>query len=283
MKILLPVILTSAFQCSSAWAFEWFVDGDLSIGSDSNVSRSEFDSDRREDDFKTWNLSLTLEDQLSRQTGFSSNVRVSGQLFDTYTALDQTSVDFSIDYFFAPFHGFGSSTFQFGLAAGMSEFDSALRDRNHGSAAIIWSKRLTDRLSIRSGVRQTLEESDSEVFDIEKRDLFINFDLSNPNGWALQTSAILQNGDIVSSARPTHLKFIKAAEALIWDDAFGGQPADMIAYRLDATSLIFRFGANYALNQNNTLDFSFTTLQTEADENISYQRSISSFSFLHRF
>lgn len=267
-----------------AQAITWFVDAEVGADSDSNVSRSQYDSDRREDEFKHANLSLTLEDTLTRQSGFSSRLEFSAASFDGYTALNQQNLDLSLEYVVQPSYGFTANNYVLGLAFGVSEFDSEIRDNQHASLTLQLNKRLTDRLTLRSGLKHTVEDSDSKVFDIGKSDLFLNLDLNTNWGMALQGSLIYQQGDIVSSSRPTHLKFIQAADALIWDDAFGGRAANVIAYRLEADSLIFRGSLNFALTQSTTIDLSVTTVQTESPQYpIEYQRTISSFSLLHRF
>jgi hypothetical protein len=61
---------------------------------------------------------------------------------------------------------------------------------------------------------------------------------------------------------------------------FGGRAPD--AYRLDATTLIFELGLNYALSGRQALDFSFLRFNSKADVG-DYDGNQVRATYLHRF
>ena len=133
-----------------------------------------------------------------------------------------------------------------------------------------------------AGARADFRFASSEVFDTAKGQLFTQANFSPAGRVVLRTGLSLVFGDEVSTATPT-LAIINAASSIEPDNAFGGFEAERFAYNLNATSVILELGANMEFTPQISGDIGFRYVDTQADENISYERYLFTVSARYAF
>jgi hypothetical protein len=67
------------------------------------------------------------------------------------------------------------------------------------------------------------------------------------------------------------------------DDAFGGTAANQFAYRIHAYTHVVTLGFNFPFATHHALDFSARYAHADADNDLTYDRTLYSVAYLARF
>ena len=257
---------------------------DLSAIYDDNIRRAKYDEDIRED--SVLNLSFRAQKNLSssRFSKLGIAAKVDAEKFSTFDTLDNVSFGVGLKYSFGFSSAFTAPMYSLKLDAGGVESESEMRTANTASVGLEMNKWLTNKISLTTGYKAKLQDSQSEVFDTVEHQFFANLDLELSARHLFYLTYHYIAGDIVSSATPK-IAIINAADAIEPDDAFGGIAANQFAYRLDAVSHVVTLGYNAAISGNLSLDLSYRFIDSEAtvDPFIYYDRSIVRASLVGRF
>ena len=259
------------------------LNGDVTWLYNDNVTRAQRDVDIADDTAVEGGLSLSWS--TPGLTGQSFAFAMSGKAvkFNRFDGLDHAELAFEGAYRVQFARGFFAPVYELSFKAAKLEHEAALREGYQFEFGAMATKRLTDRLTGRTGLRLTRRGAEEgAVFDIERGNLFVNVDWRVTGGSLAYITWIGSRGDVVSTAQPT-FPIVDNAEAIEPDTAFGGAEANRFAYRLDADVHILTLGVNISLGPATSLDLSVEGLTADAVADIEYQRGIGRISLLHRF
>ena len=259
------------------------LNGDVTWLYNDNVTRAQRDVDIADDNAVEGNLSLSWSTPGLQGQSFSFAMSGKAVKFDRFDGLDHAELAFEGAYRVQFARGFFAPFYELSAKAATLEHESALREGYQFELGAMATKRLTDRLTGRTGLRWTRRGAEEgSVFDLERANVFVNVDWRLTSGSLAYATWIGSTGDVVSTAQPT-FTIVDNAEAIEPDTAFGGAEANRFAYRLDADVHILTLGVNISLGPSTSLDLSVEGLTAEAVAGIEYQRGIGRISLLHRF
>ena len=283
-----------------------FVDGAAEIGYSTNQNNAENAVDR-EDGFIA-SVSGSVRHRILLGDGFGLQIggRLEADGNERFGDLSRLGGGVNARLSWKPIVGFTAPWFALDTSVMLSEFnDSDIRDGFNGRIGLTAGKRITDRLSGRIGYNFDWREAfGGRAFDTRGHSLFASMSYRPHRQWVLYARYDGRSGDVVSTALPSN-KIIAAAEVIEQDDAFGIGSVNRglligpgpgpgpigpgfnnnqrFAYRIDAISHQGRFGANYALARNMSLDLSARFRATMGDGDNDYQVISMQGAFLYRF
>lgn len=259
------------------------IDVEVGMTYDSNITLAELDDDILSD----LSLAVALMQTTTRGIGFDTawgwNVRADGRTFRDHSDLDELEVGIGLFLRHQPGRGFGAPVIEVGVSAAFIDSASDIRDGHTTQAGAMLTRRLTDRVAVRLGVRHTRRSARSgSVFNLSRNNVFVSADWFPRRNRVVYATWAHATGDVVSTAEPT-LKIINAASAIEPDDAFGGADANRFAYRLDADVHILTLGMNLALGRHRSVDVSVQGLTASAEGGNDYDRLSTRLAWLQRF
>ena len=139
------------------------------------------------------------------------------------------------------------------------EFGSELRDGDRSSIGISLRKPVTDRISLFSAIAHNERNAKSSVFTGRDHSARLNVDYSLTPTSTLYMTGEYRRGDTVSTGRIS-LATLDTAKVLAPDTAFAGR--GLLAYRFDATTLIYTLGYNLPFGPRDSFDLSWRRAQS---------------------
>lgn len=255
---------------------------EVSIVGDNNLNKAQSDSDISEDRFYDLRTSATYFFRLNQKHALIVSGAVNAEEYTEFKGLEKTTAGLNLTWQFITQSGFNAPLYSLSVSAEQADFATDIRDGQTLRFGANLNKRLTDRITATLGLDFKRHEADSEVFDNQESRFFTNFDYLLGAKSTLYATYSFISGDIVSTATPT-LVILNWAEVLEPDNAFGGTTGNAIAYRLTAKTQVLNFGINYAINEQNSLDFSAMSVHSQADADIEYDRVLLRATYLTRF
>lgn len=257
---------------------------EVAIEYDDNIGRTKYSEDIRDDTILNFSLTGTRLMKTGRFSHLSLGASLDMEKYSDFQLLDNIQYALKLKYSFAFASGFLAPVYAVRLDLGGIESDSNIRASNTASVGLRMNRWLTDSMILALGYNYKLRDADSEVFDTSEHQIFANFDIELSRRSAVYLSFGYTTGDIVSSATPRPL-IIDIADAIEADDAIGGSSGNLIAYRLDADSLVYTLGYNSVLTRFMSMDFSLRYIDSEASKNndVYYDRSVFRAGVLGRF
>ena len=255
---------------------------DISVADDDNVRRAQEKLDIRDDVITSITLNARGGTPLDSFSILSYGGSVTYESFKTFDELDNFDFNINAKYRFTTSGKFAAPLYSFGVKLGGIESESEMRDSTVLSLSFDVNKSITTTINMTAGLGVKTRESKSEVFDTDEARAFANFDLELSKTVLVYGTYSFATGDIVSSATP-RLKFINASDAIEPDDAFGGVAFNQFAYRLDADTQVVTLGYNQIFNRSISFDFSYRYIDSQAVDDIYYERNILRASLLGRF
>jgi len=125
-------------------------------------------------------------------------------------------------------------------------------------------------------VQAVVSDAKTKVFDTSKATLFTTANFSPTPKLVLRTGLRYVLGDEVSTATPT-TNIVNNAEIIEPDEAFGGASDERFAYLIGANSAIVEAGFGYGVTGSIRANMMYRFVSTQADGDISYERSIVEF------
>lgn len=255
---------------------------EVSIVGDSNLNKAQSKIDISEDRFYELRASAAYFFNLNLKHALIVSGSMSNEEYTEFKGLSKTAAGLNLTWQFITRSGFNAPLYSLSISVEETDFETDIRDGQTLRFGANINKRLTDRITVISGLDFKQHEADSQVFDNRESRFFTNFDYVLNHQSTLYATYSFISGDIVSTATPT-LVILNEAEVLEPDNAFGGATANAIAYRLNAKTQVLNFGFNYAINERNSLDFSVMDIQSRANATIEYDRILFRATYLTRF
>ncbi|HUR41840.1 MAG TPA: tandem-95 repeat protein [Verrucomicrobiae bacterium] len=257
--------------------------GDVGSGFDTNVGNAQADADVRESGFVSAAGHASWQHRLNLYTTVLLRGTLQGEHVESFEGLSNAKGIGMARLVYRPDGDFFTPQIAGWVSAAYWEFDSAIRDGVEYRGGAYLAQQVTTQISARLSVGASQRESESRVFDVAGFSGGINVDWLPMAGLTIYGGYQHYRGDVVSTATPGTLNIGRAAEVIEADDAFGGFATGMRAYRLDAASNIGTLGFNYALSRNLSVDAQAQQIDTQADFDNEYQRTVGVVSLLVRF
>ena len=258
------------------------IDTELSYTTDNNVTRAQNDVDIRADRVLGVGVGLGLIQPVGSNTRVRSRVFVRGEAFAENTMLSNAAAGAEANFQYRTSGHLLAPTFGVFARLSVDQFRSDIRNSTFYTGGLSLNKNLTDRVVTTVIVSGTLRDSDSLVFDTREGSALLNIDYQLRGGSAWYLSYNFLGGDTVSTGVPT-LQIVDAAKAIVADDAFGGAAASQFAYRVHAHTQVVTLGFNFPIAARHALDLSVRYAHADADNNLTYDRTLYSFAYLAQF
>lgn len=270
---LAAVVLTafcSAVQAAGYYGEGAYLDADLSLRYDSNLSRASVSTDVEEDMVTAISAGAGYMKPLNAHSQVLISAYLAHENFAEFNDLNNIAVNSDIVYTLQPVKGYGQPWYQASLGVSAIKFNkSNIRDSYIVRAGLGSGIRLNDRILARLDYNYDHRRSDSLVFDTGRHELRGQLVYRLNPAISLFTNYDLQIGDVVSTATPNP-QIIAAAERVAPDDVFSaaGGPGCMnrrCAYRLDAIGHQLEMGMEMNINQFASIDLSAARFIVDGD------------------
>lgn len=258
------------------------IDTEFSYTTDNNVTRAQNDADIRADRVLGVGVGLGLTQPIGSNSRVRSRVFVRGEAFAENTMLSNAAAGADANFQYRTSGHLLAPTFGAFIRLSVAEFRSDIRNSTFYTGGLSFSRNLTDRVVTTVIVSGTLRDSDSLVFDTREGSALLNIDYQLRGGSAWYLSYNFLGGDTVSTGAPT-LQIVDAAKAIVPDDAFGGVAANQFAYRIHAHTQVVTLGFNLPIATHHALDLSARYAHADANNNLTYDRTLYSFAYLAQF
>ncbi|AYH43064.1 hypothetical protein [Azoarcus sp. DN11] len=228
--------------------------------------------------------------QLTDYDSLSVKASVAGTKYRHYDGLDNLNAALALTY--RRKFGLGPYVPQVALtgSAARLEYDSRLRDGWLYAAEAEASKRVSDRLVLRTFVRSERRESDhvpervvpfirANVFDLGSRSLGIGADFACAPRYLVSVGYTWHHGEIVSTTQ-RNLPIFLASSAIAADPVFG---SDTFAYTMRAQTGVASIGVSREIGRQATFAIGYEYRSSHADGGIDYSGSLFRATYLYGF
>lgn len=274
------LMLLTPLMCGSLSAAE-LTGVDLKFISDSNPAKAEFDRDiEATSSFLgrlTGNLlAVPLQESDAVRSGFSVNGSASYEHNMDIEGLGESRYRLGADWFRENRKSAATPFMRLGLGASYIDSETERRDGVMVDASASINFQPTSFFDTTLGLQMAVTDAETEVFDTTKATLFATANFSPSPKLVLRAGLRFVTGNEVSTATPT-LAIVNNAEFIEPDEAFGGAAEQRFAYLIDADSVIAEAGIGYGISGTVTANLLYRYVTTEADGDISYDRSLVEF------
>ncbi len=260
----------------------WSYGFEASMIYDDNIGRSEHGADIEKDYLFSGAADVSYTWGFSELKALTVQGTVQDEEFFDFEKLSNTRFGVTADFRFQTRIGFTAPSYSVFLRVNEADFETDIRDAMTTELGFRATRRITDIITGTAGFTWSNSSAEGEVFDLRRIRYFGNADYRITNRWSAYITYNFIDGDVFSTATPT-LPILNWADAIEPDNAFGGIANNKLAYRLDAKTTIWRFGANYGIDARNAIDMSVDVLESDAAGPNEYDRLSSAATFLHRF
>jgi hypothetical protein len=263
---------------------------DAALTHDNNVNRAAYAGEEQTDEI------LAVEGYAARSFRLSnrSGVVVQGGLrlreHREFGDLSNVAALGRVAYRFQPSPGFTGAWIELaGTIEALRYRDSELRDGYVQSGSVSVGKYFTDRIRIGAGLGLDQREGkEGALYDLSTTRGWLTLDYRVTPEITVYGSTTWIQGDHVFTANDpaTQAQLIDYADVYVPDpafaDAFGGVPP--LAYRMEATTMLFEAGVNIPIKGNQALDFGASWYDSETDQGGGkYDGAIFRIGYLYRF
>lgn len=271
----------------------WFIDGEVSLIADDNVSRADRTRDIVEDESALVNVALAWHRKLRPNLATTLRGFVETEQFDTVDTLNRASAGAQFMLRWQPHRGYTATIYQVSLASQLDDYDVDQRDSTVYTVQTFATRRLSDRITASLGLEGMVRDSDGTVFDQRQARLFLNGDYRLGENWSAYGTYSFIKGDTFSSAQFSFCNgalandiypLVAYSEAVESDEAFNRSfCGNWLAYRLEADTQSLTLGLNRALGHRYSLDLSAQQVRVEAEGDNYYRRTLLRAGLLARF
>lgn len=254
---------------------------DLKFINDSNPAKAEFDRDIEATSSVLGRLtaslySLPLADTDLASSGLSLSGSASFEHNLDIEGLGESRYRLGMSWFRESKKSAGSPLVRLSLGAGYLDSQTEIRDSLLLDVGGSINFQPTNFFDTTFGLQTEVRDAETDVFDTTKTTLFVTANFSPIPRLVFRTGLRFVAGNEVSTATPT-LNIVNSAEFIEPDEAFGGAPAQRFAYLIDADSTIAEAGVGYGFSGTVQANLLYRFVSTEADGDISYERSLIEF------
>jgi hypothetical protein len=268
---------------------DWTPAAEAGVRHDSNVGNAQSYSDIVADTVTFVHLSVFELFPLGEEFTVTVGGDLGGESFHRLDGLSNAS----LQGVFALRKKWGLGAFapwaRFGASAGRTDYHDGYRNAWIYRATLASGRRIDARWNLWAdyAYEQRAANSQEEVvpglsgdaFSQNSHTLAVNLEYALSESVVLSLRVSGRHGDVVSTTEP-NAKAYYSAKALAEDPAFGDED---YAYRLLGTSYGFRAGINYSPAEHTLLGFGFSHLETRADGDNRYMKSIPEITWDYRF
>lgn len=267
--------------CSGSVSAAGLTGVDLKFINDSNPAKAEFDRDIEATSSVmarvTGNLfALPLVNDEQTNSGLSVNASASFEHNLDIDALGESRYRASVDWFREAKKRRATPFVRMGLGLNYIDSETQIRDGMLLDASASINLQPTNFFDTTFGLQAAVRNAETDVFDTTKTTLFATANFSPMPRLVFRTGLRYVIGDEVSTATPT-LNIVNNAIVIEPDEAFGGAPEDRFAYLINANSAIAEAGVGFSLTGTVQANLLYRFVSTEADGDISYDRSMIEF------
>jgi hypothetical protein len=260
---------------------------ELSHASNDNLNRSADDAAAVDSTFTTGGIDLSTMSKLGQYTLVNYRASLRTNTFQDASGMDHSEAGFSIQLRHKTAPGFTKPVISLSASITSKDFKSDLRDSTTYQSGLVMSSWITDKMSMRGGIRSRLTESDSRVHDLKDHKFFINADLLITKRFTTYATFSFIKGQSLSTI-PISNTSAEVLAVIAISDEFELDPtfaSNQISYRFDADTRTAAFGINYAIAKKQSLDFSVLNVFTQAQDNknVDYKSTILNLSYLVSF
>lgn len=276
--------LTALLAQSAVQAADPRLDLRTTVSRDDNVGRSERARDRRADEILTLAGRLTLPLRLSSAAVMSLEAGVQRQQHEDLDGLDGWQAGGGARLRWRPRGGFTAPWYEVHVGADAIRVDgSELRNGYLLRTGVVAGRRLTDRIRLRAGYGFEHRRAEgSAVFDLDSHRLFGAADYHLAGRALLYARVEGRHGDVFSLATPDP-QILAAAEARVAEDALRGPAGGpLVAYRLQAETVLAELGVNLPIGSAVALDASALMHRSNGRGGIDYDGLVLQVSLLFR-
>ena len=238
-----------------------YVDGDVSLRYESNLSRANQQRDIEEDMVTALSAGAGYLKNLNEKSQLLISAYLAHERFAEFKDLNNIEANATLVYTIQPQAGYTQPWFTVKGKVSRWQFNkSAIRDSTLLAVGVGAGKRLNDKVIAQLDYDYEHRISERKVFDTDVHNLKAQLVYSHTPAVSLFGNYNLQYGEVVSTATP-NASIIAAANRVAPDDVFtpGLGPGCMnrrCAYQLDALGHFFEAGMEWNLNQTFTFDTS---------------------------
>ena len=231
---------------------------DAGYSYDDNVTRGRLDNDKRGDSI----FSLGIGQERTYPIG--TNVRavvtplITGEKFRRYAGLGRFSGGVQGELQYRGSSAFDAITYGLRGTAVYDYYESRLRTGPRYFLGVNARRSFTDKIDLFAEVGTTARYGRSDVFQLRDYGGKFNIDYSLGKNGVFYFTGEYRRGDTFSSGFPS-LVNSALAEVFVTDDAFDG---DLVAYRIEARTVLGTLGYNRPLGPRDSLDFSWRRVQS---------------------
>jgi hypothetical protein len=264
--------------------------GDIGVGLryDSNLSRAQTESDRKEDFINNFNARYGYQKVLSQNSLLNISADIAYERLGEYKALNNFQFGGTARYFYQPNIGYFNPWFEVSLNLKQIKFNkSKIRDSIILDSSMKLGKRFTNKINGSITYAYNERYSEGNVFDLANHSVSLEVDYDYSRNVTFFTGYKVEFGEVVSTAIP-NAKIIAATESVAPDDVFsaGLGPGCMnrrCAYRLDATSHNLNAGMNMLLGESAEIELATQFHHSDASGGNRYQGLIYYASFWYAY
>ncbi len=283
--LVLSVLSTAGFA-------QAFVDIQTELLHNDNLTRSERDSDAKEDTALALEARAGVHLQPGDYTGLTFTGTLNRTQYRRYAGLSSSEIGVGL----AASHKFGIGERQpvlgIDLGVARNEYNLGMRDAWIYRAGIGLQKRLTDSFHLSAGLRYEKRAGDHDVprnipvfprsgasWDGASRSVFVTLEHDlGPATWISATWQV-QDGDVTSTAI-SYPKIFNTATAITLDPLFGPLT---VAYRIPALTHSLAFDLNRAVLFSSTLYVGIEYQDTHGKNGIDYDAGLIRSGFIYGF
>ena len=256
---------------------------DVALIADSNPAKTQFDRDIERASAIRAGINVHLNSiPLDDASGFEFDFRTSIEGNVDISGLGESVYLVGAEFFRENKDLPAEPLFALRAELGYTDSETDIRDAAMVSLSASGNWQPMPFFDFTAGARIDLRQARTEVFDTTKGQLFTRANFTPAERVTLRSGLSFVFGNEVSTATPT-LAVVNTASAIEPDNAFGGFDERRFAYLLDATSVILEFGANVELTPQISGDIGYRFINTQADEDISYDRYLLTISARYAF
>jgi len=265
---------------------------DISLASDSNLSRGDQKQNILSDQFVRIDASMSMPVELAFNKAFFWELGASHQAYEMIQKLNRSELSASLIYRWQHSFSYRAPWYQLLLNSQWWNVAEDQRDSKLHTLQVMASARLTTKISWALGWEYQQRDSDASVFDTEQNRLFLNIDYRLRDGPTFYAGGAYIDGHSLSTVQSvlcngqeaiTDYVFTGSSDAIGLDQAFTEDYCGVwISFRLPADTYTSTLGVNYPLNFNSAVDLSWLYVDVSA-KGIDYQRQIIQLNFLKVF
>jgi hypothetical protein len=263
---------------------------DAELAHDTNVNRAAYAGDEQTDEILAAEGYAARSFRLSHRSGVVVRGGLRLREHREFGDLSNLAALGRVTYRFQPSPGYTGAWIELDGTAEASRYrDSELRDGYALSGSVSVGKYFTDRVRIGAGLGlDEREGKEGALYDLSTTRAWLTLDYRvTPEITVYGTTTLIQGDHVFTASYPAaKAQLSPYADVIVEDpafaDAFGGVPP--IAYRMEATTMLFEAGVNIPIRGNQALDFGASWYDSETDRGGGkYDGAIFRIAYLYRF